>query len=172
MVTNLSTSQVVERVAEAHGVPCLRTAVGEVNVALGMLAHGSPIGGEGNGGVIYPAIHATRDAPVGAALLLSYLARSGRSLSEEAGRWPAYAIVRAKLPLASVDGPALVARAADAFDGARIDRTDGVRFSWTDRASWLHLRVSGTEPVVRAIAEAEDPAEAEALIARVRALAG
>jgi phosphomannomutase len=172
VVTNLSTSQVVERVAEAHGVPCIRTAVGEVNVALAMIETGSPIGGEGNGGVIYSAIHHTRDAPAGAALLLSYLARSGRSLSEAADRFPSYAMARAKLPLASVDGPALLERAAGAFDGAELDRSDGLRFAWRDRQEWLHLRLSGTEPVVRAIAESPDRDAAEELIARVRALAG
>ena len=172
VVTNLSTSQVVERVAEAHGVPCIRTAVGEVNVALRMEAEGSPIGGEGNGGVIYAGIHLTRDAPAGAALLLSHLARSGRPLSETAGRFPSYAMIRAKIPLASVDPAALLDRVAAAFDAASVDRTDGVRLSWPDREAWLHLRVSGTEPVVRAIAESPDADHARALVEQVRELAG
>jgi len=171
VVTNLSTSQVVEKVAEAHGVACERTPVGEVNVALRMLESGSPIGGEGNGGVIYAALHHTRDAPVGAALLLSGLARSGRSLAETAARLPSYTMVRDKLPLAKVDGPALLERVAAAFEGARADHTDGIRLAWPERQAWLHLRVSGTEPVVRAIAESPDPAEARGLVDRVRALA-
>ena len=171
VVTNLSTSQVVDRVAESHGVEVRRTAVGEVNVALGMLEVDSPIGGEGNGGVIYPAIHHTRDAPVGVALLLSHLARSGRTLSEITATIPAYAIVKAKVPLERIDGDALLARAERALDGARIDRTDGLKLLWPDRHEWLHLRKSGTEPVVRMIAEAPDEAAAERLLERARELA-
>jgi phosphomannomutase len=148
-----------------------RTAVGEVNVALGMLAVDSPIGGEGNGGVIYPGIHHTRDAPVGVALLLSHLARSGRSLSEIAASIPAYAIVKAKLPLERIDGDALLARAERALDPSLVDRTDGLKLLWAERQEWLHLRKSGTEPVVRLIAEAPDEAAAERLLERARALA-
>ena len=171
VVTNLSTSQVVERVAEAHGASVERTAIGEVNVALRMLEVGSPIGGEGNGGVIYPGVHHTRDAPAAIGLLLSHLARSGRSLHDAAARFPTYAIRKTKLPLVEVDAGRLLSRAAGAFDGARTDRTDGLRLAWPERGEWLHLRACGTEPVVRVIAEAEDAVRAEALVARARALA-
>jgi phosphomannomutase len=171
VATNLSTSQVVERVAEAHGVRCFRTPVGEVNVAIRMREEGCPIGGEGNGGVIYAGIHLTRDAPAGAALLLASLARREESLSQAASHWPEYTMVRAKLPLSRVDGPALLERAAAAFDGAEIDATDGFRFAWPRREAWLHIRMSGTEPVVRAIAESRDREEAEDLVNRVRRLA-
>jgi phosphomannomutase len=171
VVTNLSTSQVVDRVAESRGVRVLRTRVGEVNVALGMLEVDSPIGGEGNGGVIYPGIHHTRDAPVGIALLLSHLARTGRSLSEAADAIPAYAIVKAKVPLEGIDGDALLARAERALDGTEIDRTDGLKLLWPERQEWLHLRKSGTEPVVRLIAEAPDEAAAQRLLDRARELA-
>jgi phosphomannomutase len=171
VVTNLSTSQIVDRVAEAHGQTVRRTAVGEVNVALGMKAAGSPIGGEGNGGVIYPAIHHTRDAPAGVALLLSHLARSGRVLSEAAARYPSYSIRKAKLALDRVDGAALLSRVEAAFEGAAVDRTDGLRFAWADSGRWLHVRKSGTEPVVRLIAEAPDETGADDLLDRVRELA-
>ncbi|HEY7472665.1 MAG TPA: phosphoglucosamine mutase [Gemmatimonadota bacterium] len=171
VVTNLSTSQVVDRVAESHGVAVRRTAVGEVNVALGMLEVDSPIGGEGNGGVIYPGIHHTRDAPVGIALLLSHLARSGRTLSDLASAIPAYSIVKAKLPLERIDGDALLTRAERALGAAQIDRTDGLKLLWPERQEWIHLRKSGTEPVVRLIAEAPDGIAAERLIERARALA-
>ncbi len=172
VVTNLSTSQIVDRVAESHGQVVRRTAIGEVNVALGMIDSDSPIGGEGNGGVIHPGIHHTRDAPAGVALLLSHLAATGRTLSEEVARWPAYAIRKEKVALARVDGPALLRLAEAEFADAEVDRTDGVRFAWPDSQRWLHVRKSGTEPVVRLIAEAPDPASAEALLARVRELAG
>jgi phosphomannomutase len=171
VVTNLSTSQVVDRVAEAHGAPVLRTAVGEVNVALGMLSVDSPIGGEGNGGVIHPGIHHTRDAPAGVALLLTYLALRGGTLSEAAGALPSYAIVKAKLPLDGIDGDALLARAAEETDATEIDRTDGLKLLWPARQEWLHLRKSGTEPIVRIIAEAPDAEAAARLVDRARRLA-
>ena len=171
LVTNLSTSQVVDRVAERHGVAVRRTKVGEVNVALGMLEADSPIGGEGNGGVIHPGIHHTRDAPAGVALLLSHLALSGRSLSEAAAELPAYAIVKAKVPLEQVDGEGLLARVEEALAAPEVDRTDGLRLLWPARQEWLHLRKSGTEPIVRLIAEAPDAQSAERLIDRARKLA-
>ena len=171
VVINLSTSQVVERVAERHGVPVERTAVGEVNVALKMIEAGSRIGGEGNGGVIYGPLHHTRDAPVAIALVLSYLARWECSLAEAAGQLPSYAIAKAKLPLDRVDPEALLERAATAFDGAVADRTDGLRLSWPEREEWIQLRKSGTEPILRVIAEAPDPERAEALLDRARELA-
>lgn len=171
VVTNLSTSQVVDRVAESHGAPVLRTAVGEVNVALGMLSVDSPIGGEGNGGVIHPGIHHTRDAPAGVALLLTYLALRGGTLSEAAGALPSYAIVKAKLPLDGIDGDALLARAAAEMNATEIDRTDGLKLLWPARQEWLHLRKSGTEPIVRIIAEAPDAEAAARLVDRAGRLA-
>jgi phosphomannomutase len=170
VVTNLSTSQVVDRVAESHGVAVIRTAVGEVNVALGMIEADAPIGGEGNGGVIYPAVHRTRDAPVGVALLLSYLARSGQALSSAVGALPAYTIVKAKIPLERIDGDALLARAEKELAATAVDRTDGLKLLWPERQEWLHLRKSGTEPVVRLIAEAPDPSAADRILARARDL--
>ncbi|HSG46467.1 MAG TPA: hypothetical protein VLA43_01515, partial [Longimicrobiales bacterium] len=90
VVTNLSTSQVVEDVARSFDAPVFRAPVGEINVARGMQAHGAVVGGEGNGGVILPALHHTRDAPVGAALILQHLVDTGLTLSDAAGRWPGY----------------------------------------------------------------------------------
>lgn len=171
VVTNLSTSQVVDRVAERHDRPVTRTAVGEVNVALGMIESGSPIGGEGNGGVIYPAIHHTRDAPAGVALLLTYLARTDRTLAEAVARFPSYVIRKAKVPLRDVDAATLLVRAAEAFPEAEADRTDGLRLAWPDRERWVHLRESGTEPVVRLIAEAPDGESADELLDRLCELA-
>jgi phosphomannomutase len=135
-----------------------------------MLSVDSPIGGEGNGGVIHPGIHHTRDAPAGVALLLTYLALRGGTLSDAAGALPSYAIVKAKLPLDGIDGDALLARAAKALDAAEIDRTDGLKLLWPERHEWLHLRKSGTEPIVRIIAEAPDPEAAARLIERARGL--
>jgi phosphomannomutase len=171
VVTNLSTSQVVDRVAERHGAPVLRTAVGEVNVALGMLQVNSPIGGEGNGGVIHPGIHHTRDAPAGIALILSHLARTGRALSEASGALPSYVIVKAKVPLERLDGDGLLGRAESDLGAEQIDRTDGLKLLWPARQEWLHLRKSGTEPIVRVIAESPDASGAERLLERAMELA-
>lgn len=168
VVTNLSTSQVVEDAARVHGAEVVRTAVGEVNVALEMIDTDSPIGGEGNGGVIYPALHHTRDAPVAMALILSHLATNGLTLDEALARFPKYAIEKAKVEVRDDETEAAVERAASAFDGAVADRTDGVRLTWPAEREWLHLRRSGTEPVVRVIAEAPEPERAAALVGEAR----
>ena len=96
VVTNLSTSRVVEDVAQAFGAPMVRAPVGEVNVARRMQKEGAVVGGEGNGGVILPALHHTRDAPLASALILQHLASEGLTPSEAAGRWPSYEIVKEK----------------------------------------------------------------------------
>jgi phosphomannomutase len=121
--------------------------------------------------VIHPGIHHTRDAPAGVALLLTYLALRGGTLSEAAGALPSYAIVKAKLPLDGIDGDALLARAAEETDATEIDRTDGLKLLWPARQEWLHLRKSGTEPIVRIIAEAPDAEAAARLVDRARRLA-
>ncbi len=166
VVTNFSTSQAVDDVAAAYQSPLVRAPVGEINVARCMQAEGAVVGGEGNGGVILPALHQTRDAAVAAALILQNLVDEGASLSEAAGRWPSYAIIKRKLsfPRASL-ADAYQALEQD-LEGEGVDRSDGLRLSWSGRRSWLHVRPSGTEPVVRLIAEAPEREGAEALIRR------
>jgi len=167
VVTNLSTSRIVEDVAIAANVPLIRAPVGEVNVAIRMRDEKSPIGGEGNGGVILSELHLGRDAPVGAALILQLLHEEGRSLSSIVAELPQYVIVKDKLdrPDASLD--AVYAALRSAFPGASADAQDGLRLSWSDR--WVHVRPSGTEPIVRVIAEAPTDREAAELIRRSRA---
>jgi phosphomannomutase len=171
VVTNLSTSRVVEDAAARGGAALVRTRVGEIHVVERMLELGSVIGGEGNGGVVYPAVHPTRDAGAAAALALSLLARDGRVLSAAAASFPRYAIVKRTVPLAragAVDAAGVEAHVlACGPPGASVDRTDGVRFDWPAERAWLHVRASGTEPIARIIAEA--PAADEA--ARLAALA-
>lgn len=166
VVTNLSTSRVVEDVAASHGAALHRAPVGEINVARRMQAEGAVVGGEGNGGVILPALHHTRDAPVGAALILQHLVDTGLPLSEAVGRWPAYAIVKTKrdFPREALDGAYAALQADLGADGE--DRSDGLRLAWNSRKAWLHVRPSGTEPVVRLIAEAPEADQAKALVAR------
>lgn len=166
VVTNLSTSQVLEDVAGAFDAPVFRAPVGEINVARRMQAEGAVVGGEGNGGVILPALHLTRDAPVGAALILQHLVDSGLSLSQAAGRWPSYAIVKTKrvFPREALEGAYGALTRDLQADGE--DRNDGLRLAWEERKAWLHVRPSGTEPVVRLIAEAPTETEARALVSR------
>jgi phosphomannomutase len=166
VVTNLSTSRVVDDVAAAAEVPAIRAPVGEVNVAVRMRAEGSPIGGEGNGGVILTEVHLGRDAPVGVALILQLLAEEGRPLSQIVKELPRYVIVKDKLdrPAASLDSVYKALRGA--FPGAAADTQDGLRLAWPDR--WVHVRPSGTEPIVRVIAEAPTAEEAGELIRRSR----
>jgi phosphomannomutase len=165
VVVNLSTSLVVEDAARDHGARFVRAAVGEANVARCMRDEGALIGGEGNGGVMLPALHIGRDAPLGVALILQQLAQSGQSVSGLVAQHPRYAIVKAKGPRGTELRPLYDALRAR-FSDADADERDGLRLAWRDR--WLHVRPSGTEPIVRYIAEAPTDGEAEALVAAAR----
>jgi phosphomannomutase len=161
VVCNLSTSLVVEDAAREFGAPVVRTPVGEVHVARKMVELDAVIGGEGNGGVMYAPLHAGRDAPVAAVLVLDLLARSGGKLSELVSRAPRYTIVKAKVgrgPALDQVYQALRGRFAD----ATTDTSDGLRLAWRDR--WLHVRPSNTEPIIRLIAEAPTQALAQELV--------
>ncbi len=167
VVCNLSTSLVVEDAAREFGATVVRAPVGEANVARKMIELKAVIGGEGNGGVMYPALHVGRDAPVAGALLLALLARERATVSELVGRAPRYTIVKAKVPRG--------ARLEQVYEGlrkrfgdAKVDTQDGLRLAWPDR--WLHVRPSGTEPIIRLIAEAPTSADAQRLIEEGRQL--
>jgi phosphomannomutase len=166
LVTNLSTSLVVEDAARAAGVEAVRAPVGEVNVAVRMRELKAPIGGEGNGGVILPEVHLGRDAPIGAALLLQLLVEEGRPLSTIVASLPRYVIVKDKLPRPNASLDAVYGALRTAFPDATADTQDGLRLAWPDR--WVHVRPSGTEPIVRVIAEAPDEAGARELVRRSR----
>jgi phosphomannomutase len=166
VVTNLSTSRIVDDVAAAAGGTVIRAPVGEVNVATRMRDEGALIGGEGNGGVILTELHLGRDAPVGAALMLQLLVEAGTSLSAIVGQYPRYSIVKDKLDRPNGSLEAVYGALTTAFPDADVDRQDGLRFAWPDR--WVHVRPSGTEPIVRVIAEARNEADARALVARSR----
>jgi len=165
VVANLSTSRVVEDAALAFGARFLRAPVGEAHVARMLVESGAVIGGEGNGGVILPALHVGRDAPLGVALILQYLADLGTPLAGVIAAAPRYRIVKDKAPRGAdltVVYQVLEAR----FPDAETDRRDGLRLAWFDR--WVHVRPSGTEPIIRFIAEAPDEAAARALITACR----
>jgi phosphomannomutase len=165
VVVNLSTSLVVEDAARAGGAKLLRAPVGEANVARAIRDEGALIGGEGNGGVMLPALHIGRDAPLGVALILHLLAVNGVRVSALVESSPRYTIVKAKAPRGPELRP-LYDRLRQRFAEAEADERDGLRLSWPDR--WLHVRPSGTEPIVRLIAEAPSPGAAEELVAAAR----
>jgi phosphomannomutase len=166
LVTNLSTSRLLEDVAADAGVPVKRAPVGEVNVATTMRDMKAPIGGEGNGGVILSEMHLGRDAPVGIALVLQLLHEENRPLSGIVGDLPRYVIVKDKLDRPKASLETVYAALRMAFSDAEVDTQDGLRLSWKDR--WVHVRPSGTEPIVRVIAEAPTSADANELIRKSR----
>ena len=168
VVTNLSTSRLLDDVARAAGVTLHRAAVGEINVARRMQREDASIGGEGNGGVILPDVHLTRDAPVAAALILQLLAETGKPLSELAGAIGRYEIVKEKLPRPAGPLDAVYDALQQRFPEAGADRQDGLRLDWPERKSWAHLRPSGTEPIVRIICEAPSRDEAVRLVETLR----
>jgi len=160
LVANLSTSRIIDDIAARHGVPVHRSKVGEAHVIALMRETGAPIGGEGNGGVMYPPLHIGRDAMVGAALVLESLAEDGISLAEAAARLPRYVIVKNKYPFTGdLEG---VKKALESRFIGRLSALDGIRIDMEE--GWVHLRKSNTEPVVRVIAEARTAAEAERLV--------
>ena len=166
IVTNLSTSRIVDDIAAEEGRHVIRAPVGEVNVATRMRSEGAAVGGEGNGGVILTEAHLGRDAPIGAVLILQLLMEEKKSLSEIIASYPRYSIVKDKLDRPSAPLDTVYASLKEAFPDADVDTQDGLRLTWPDR--WVHVRPSGTEPIVRVIAEAPTVAGAESLIVRCR----
>lgn len=184
VVANLSTSRLVEDVAARYGARVVRTPVGEVHVADRMRREQAVVGGEGNGGVIWPAVTFVRDALSAMGLVLALMARTGRSLADLAADLPSYAVVKRKVPLEGIGcrcepgsddpGGMLLDRIAVQWAGERVDRSDGVRVDLATGPlagrAWFHVRASNTEPVLRFIAEAPTSAQAQALLDQVQSL--
>ncbi len=161
-VSNLSSSRALRDVTERHGCTYSAAAVGEVNVTTKMKETGAVIGGEGNGGVIYPAAHYGRDALVGVALFLTLLAKSGKKVTELRKTYPAYEIAKNKMELTpELDVDAILEAVKNHFAGENITDIDGVKIDFKD--SWVHLRKSNTEPIIRIYSEAETMEKADAL---------
>ncbi len=167
-VSNLSSSRALRDVTQAHGCSYSAAAVGEVNVTTKMKETGAVIGGEGNGGVIYPELHYGRDALVGVALFLSLMARSGKKVTELKAGYPAYAIAKTKVTLTpEIDVDGVLARIKEEYTGrGEITDIDGVKIDFPD--AWVHLRKSNTEPIIRIYAEAHTMEQAEALADSLR----
>ena len=165
-VSNLSSSRALRDVTRALGGEYNAAAVGEVNVVAKMKETGAVIGGEGNGGVIYPESHYGRDALVGIALFLTHLAKSGKKVSELRATYPPYSIAKQKVELTpEIDVDALLLAVKDKYAQYDITDIDGVKIDFPDR--WVHLRKSNTEPIIRVYAEAATPEEAEETAAGV-----
>lgn len=161
-VSNLSSSRALRDVTESYGCSYSASAVGEVNVVAEMKKTGAVIGGEGNGGVIYPDAHYGRDALVGVALFLSLLAKEGVKVSALKQRYPAYEIAKNKLELTpGIDIDKALATVKEKFSGEKITDIDGVKIDFPE--AWVHLRKSNTEPIIRVYSEGHSHSEAEQL---------
>lgn len=166
-VSNLSSSRALRDITLRHGCSYSASAVGEVNVTTKMKETGAVIGGEGNGGVIYPTSHYGRDALVGVALFLTLLAKSGKKVSELKKTYPAYAIAKNKIELTpDIDVDAILAEVKKRYASETITDIDGVKIDFAD--SWVHLRKSNTEPIIRIYSEAATMEAADALADRIK----
>tara|TARA_B100001769_G_scaffold274362_1_gene272601 strand:+ start:3057 stop:4394 length:1338 start_codon:yes stop_codon:yes gene_type:complete len=167
IVTNLSTTIALEKMAEKNDSKVQRTAVGEINVVKRMIEIGSNIGGEGNGGVILKEAHLGRDSLVGVAMILNRLSQDAdKSISEIHNTLPQFNIVKDKVQLDQIDESEIIRTAKDVFINSTIDTTDGIKFIWSDK--WIHLRKSNTEPIIRIYAEAPTIKDAKILIQKLK----
>ena len=153
IVTNLSSSMASEDIAAEFGVKVHRTKVGEINVGKLMKEIKSPIGGEGNGGIICPEVHYTRDAPAGMALILGLITETGKTISELAAEIPHYYFAKDKLEVVPEKLDSIMEKAERIFSDFKIDKTDGLKI--LGEKYWIHIRKSGTEPIIRIYVESE-----------------
>ena len=165
-VSNMSSTRALSDITRLHGGEYSASAVGEVNVTTEMKRTHAVIGGEGNGGVIYPASHYGRDALVGIALFLSSLAQKGCKVSELRATFPNYCISKNRIELTpDINVDAVLAHAKEVFRNERLNDRDGVKIDFAD--GWVHLRKSNTEPIIRVYSEAATMEEADALAQKV-----
>ena len=161
-VSNLSSTRALRDVSNGYGVSYNASAVGEVNVVEKMKATNAIIGGEGNGGVIYPELHYGRDALVGIALFLTFMAKSGKKCSEIRSQYPAYTISKNKIELQpNMNVPEIMQKMATKYADYEVNTIDGVKIDFPD--GWVHLRPSNTEPIIRIYAEAQSEEHAASL---------
>jgi phosphomannomutase len=161
VVTNLSTTLAIEKVADKYGAKVVRTPVGEINVAEKMAEIEAVIGGEGNGGVMLAESHLGRDSLVATALVLQRLTESGMSVREYFESLPQFRMSKNKIEIGDSNPDEILEKMKSASDGASVDSQDGVKLTWSDR--WVHMRKSNTEPIIRVYAEASDKDKADNL---------
>ncbi len=165
-VSNLSSTRALKDVTERHGGAYAAAAVGEVNVVAKMKETNAIIGGEGNGGVIYPASHYGRDALVGVALFLTHLAKTGKTMTQLRATYPEYYISKNRIDLTpDIDVDGILARVKEKYRSERVNDIDGVKIDFAD--GWVHLRKSNTEPIIRIYSENRDKASADALAGQI-----
>lgn len=165
-VSNLSSTQALKEVTEKHGGRYTASAVGEVNVVDEMKKTKAVIGGEGNGGVIYPELHYGRDALVGIALFLSFLAKSGKSCSALRSQYPAYTISKNKVELSGdIDVDKIMQMISKKYSAHEQIKSDGVKILFDKE--WVHLRKSNTEPIIRIYSESDSEVKAESLARKI-----
>lgn len=165
-VTNLSSSLALEKMAELNNCTVERSAVGEINVVQKMIEVGSELGGEGNGGVILKEAHLGRDSLVGAAMVLNRMAQDNIPLSQIHAALPQFYIVKDKINLDAIEKDAVLEKAESVFTDAEVNTIDGVKFTWED--SWIHLRSSNTEPIMRIYAEGSSIRIAQGLVDKIK----
>ncbi len=170
-VSNLSSTRALADVTHTHGGEYFPSAVGEVNVVAKMKQVGAVIGGEGNGGIIYPELHYGRDALVGVALFLTHLSHSGKTMTALRATYPDYHISKNRIDLTpDIDVDKVLAEVKAIYAGERVNDTDGVKIDFAD--GWVHLRKSNTEPIIRIYSEAADRTSADSLAKEIVSLIG
>lgn len=162
VVVNMSTSRTSEDIARYHNCMFVRSKVGEINVAEKMLEVDAIIGGEGNGGVILPELHVGRDAPLAVAMTLQFMADFDGTLKELKASLPQYTMVKDKIDIEGVDPDKVISALTDKYKNEQLNLLDGLKIDFDD--SWVHLRKSNTEPIVRIIAEAPTTEKARELV--------
>lgn len=166
IATNLSSSMISDKIAEKYGVEVFRSKVGEINVADKMKEHGCVIGGEGNGGIILPELHFTRDAPMAMALILSYMADRKSNISNLAAKIPQFIMYKTKVPITKdMDFTKLKKKIKNFFALQEFDLTDGIKI--IDPKYWIHVRKSGTEPIIRIYSESESLKMSKKLVKKI-----
>ena len=165
VVTNLSASKVLDDITGSFKVKLIRTKVGESNVVSEMKKRNAIIGGEGNGGVIFPNINYGRDSIVSMGLILEYLAKSNKKISQLVGEMPSYEMIKGKIECPFSKTSDALEAVKFAYKGEKIDTTDGVKIMWPQK--WIHIRSSNTEPIIRVIVETKTKKEANSLFSEV-----
>ncbi len=159
VVVNLSTTRAVDDVAKEYGCKIFRSSVGEANVVKKMKEVEAIIGGEGSGGVIYPALHYGRDALAGIGITLQHLVEFGRPMTQLKDNLPQYSICKKKVNIGNLDPDIVINKMISKYSSGKINTDDGLRIDFND--NWVHLRKSNTEPIIRIITEAKSAEEAE-----------